>query len=290
MLGRLIKYEWKNLWKVESILAGIMAAFALMEAVMLQTPMFANLFLDNKEMPDVLEGLSITSMIFGAIFLALLIIGVLYGSMIFLGVRFYRSMYCDEGYLTHTLPVTKKELLGAKLITGMLWQIIMNVVAALSIAAIFTSITALSLRNGMDMTEVADEYTEIYTDLVDLDAGVLFHGTVTTLLTGLFEPFISISLIYGAITLAQLLKKNRGFMGIVFYFLINFVIRFVLTIFKGLGYITLLPLLDEMDSYSEYMNRSLFSSYDMRLILYLGVAIALVVISHYIIEQKLNLQ
>lgn len=290
MLGRLIKYEWKNLWKVESILAGIMAAFALMEAVMLQMPMFANLFLDNKEMPDVLEGLSITSMIFGAIFLALLIIGVLYGSMIFLGVRFYHSMYCDEGYLTHTLPVTKKELLGAKLITGMLWQIILNVVAALSIAAIFASITALSLRNGMDMTEVADEYTEIYTDLVDLDAGVLFHGTVTTLLTGLFEPFISISLIYGAITLAQLLKKNRGFMGIVFYFLINFVIRFVLTIFKGLGYITLLPLLDEMDSYSEYMNRSLFSSYDMRLILYLGVAIALVVISHYIIEQKLNLQ
>ena len=139
MLGKLIKYEWKSLWGVETLIASIILVFSIAEAVTLQTPLYANLFLDQKDLPEQMEVFSTMTLFFGFFLTAMLCSGVVFASLIYLGIRFYRSMYCDEGYLTHTLPVSKKQLLTAKILTAVLWQIIITLAVAVSVGVLVAS-------------------------------------------------------------------------------------------------------------------------------------------------------
>lgn len=43
-------------------------------------------------------------------------------SIILIYLRYYRNFFTDEGYLTFTLPVKRKTLLGAKLINACIWS------------------------------------------------------------------------------------------------------------------------------------------------------------------------
>lgn len=58
------------------------------------------------------------SVLFLYIIFLILIIGA---AELFIGIHFYRSLFSDEGYLTHTLPVTGSQLLLSKTIAGSIW-------------------------------------------------------------------------------------------------------------------------------------------------------------------------
>lgn len=50
--------------------------------------------------------------------------------------RFYKSMYSEQGYLTHTLPVSPLSNLNARLITSIVWLLISGIILVLSVSAI----------------------------------------------------------------------------------------------------------------------------------------------------------
>ena len=50
--------------------------------------------------------------------------------------RFYKSMYSEQGYLTHTLPVNPLSNLNARLITSLVWLLVSGIILVLSIMAI----------------------------------------------------------------------------------------------------------------------------------------------------------
>lgn len=60
--------------------------------------------------------------------------------------RFYKNLFTDEGYLMHTLPVSPKSLIGAKLLVSAVWF-------AASLAVIFLGIFVLVI-NGEVWTEI----------------------------------------------------------------------------------------------------------------------------------------
>lgn len=66
-------------------------------------------------------------------FFVLLLIGVLIGTFIISVQKFYRNLLKDEGYLTHTLPVSKKALISSKIITSALFGIISIIVVVVAI-------------------------------------------------------------------------------------------------------------------------------------------------------------
>lgn len=50
--------------------------------------------------------------------------------------RYYKNMYSNEGYLTHTLPVHPSQLLWSKLLTGFVWSALSYLVGAAVIAGV----------------------------------------------------------------------------------------------------------------------------------------------------------
>ena len=113
MLGKLFKHEWKNTYKIGLLMVLIMIGVTVFGCASFFTPLWVNGF--QNSFTGKLTPIDILGIVF-LIFYVISIIGVTYGILIYLGVRFYKSMYTDEGYLTHTLPVTSHHLL---LIKGM---------------------------------------------------------------------------------------------------------------------------------------------------------------------------
>lgn len=115
--------------------------------------------------------------------------------------RFYKSMYSEQGYLTHTLPVSPLSNLNARLITSIVWLLISGIILVLSIITIFLA----SEPNGFVNALRSFSYRE-------LDQSVLYS-------TGYHFPvlmLIVVLLVYTAISLGQLasLHKIRAAIGI----------------------------------------------------------------------------
>ena len=48
------------------------------------------------------------------------LIGCTLGTMLIIAIRFYKTCYTDQGYLTHTLPATTRQILNAKIMASIL--------------------------------------------------------------------------------------------------------------------------------------------------------------------------
>lgn len=117
MLGKLIKYEWKSIYKLCSILLGAMILTSLLGCIILRTPLVVELFRSSSSIAytEMQQTALVLMIMAGAVMYVLILMAVTYGILIYMGVHFYKSMYTDEGYLTHTLPVTGQQLLNSKI-------------------------------------------------------------------------------------------------------------------------------------------------------------------------------
>lgn len=102
MLGKLLKYDLKWVYKVLVIFYILALVFALIGRV------FS--FIDNSTMFDFLSkfscGVSVS-----------FIFSILINNIMRLWARFIQNIYKDESYLTHTLPVKKSEIYFSKAVT-----------------------------------------------------------------------------------------------------------------------------------------------------------------------------
>lgn len=120
MLGKLFRTEWKatSRWLVPLHL--ILLIVTIMGKILLSLGLFEN------ESFVVLTFLSTT-------FYVLLIMATGIITMVLLVMRFYKSLFTDEGYLTFTLPVTSHQLLISKIGVSCIWYLINLVAIVLSI-------------------------------------------------------------------------------------------------------------------------------------------------------------
>ena len=114
MLGKLMKYEWKNTWKVGCLMLLGMFLITVIGCVVLRMPGVTAIFDGNASVA--MSWLGISSFVATLILYVIMLMAATWGIMIFLGIRFYRSMYSDEGYLSHTLPVTANQLFLSKVL------------------------------------------------------------------------------------------------------------------------------------------------------------------------------
>ncbi len=286
MLGKLIKHEWKSVYKVGSLLLLSLLAVTLIGCLYFFSPMWTNLFSESNNM-DTLASLTGTFIGIGSLIVCIFtMIGVVYGMMIYLGVRFFKSMYTDEGYLAHTLPVTPHQLLCSKLLVGGFWMLIANVVALISIVGLILVMIA-SIANGVqadiDFWEMLREGVEAIIDLYERELGLnMTHYVVVGILTTIIGAFSSIMTIYGALTIGQLSKKYKAMMGILTYFglgLLNMIIGMVVSTVNMAANI------------SRGVSGEAISgiTYDYSLIISIVMGVGLYFLSYFIIKKKLNL-
>lgn len=135
MLGKLIKSEMKATGRYVGLiyLAGLLATVftALLWVIM-------NV-VDNNIYTSI--SMPINMMIW------FVIITAIYGGTALVNYfRFYRTMVSDEGYLTHTLPVTVDQLIVSKLLVAVIYDVI-RLIAIIAISAFIGFVIVLSSKN-----------------------------------------------------------------------------------------------------------------------------------------------
>lgn len=182
MLGKLLKYEFKATGRTFiPVYIGI-----LLIALINRGSRLINI-----------EAISnITGMILGALFVALIVL-----TIIVIVQRFHKNLLTDEGYLMFTLPVKTETIIGAKLITAVVWGILSIIVAA---------IAGLILSADAAFFEALGEFIQIVLKTTPNSEMMRMITYLFVLLGTMLATYISmILLIYLSLAIPQIAKISK---------------------------------------------------------------------------------
>ena len=187
MLRKLLKYDFKAMFNV------LLPVYA----VLIFLSLFNRLaeFLSNK-----LSILQIPASFISIIYVIVLI-GTPIATFIIAITRYYKNLAGDEGYLMHTLPVTKKDLVLSKLISYFVTLLVSVIVAliGLFVGEYGIKLNSDTLNNIINVIKAANTLTVILT-------------TITIIISIIFQQL----LMYASIALGQKQNTNKVIYSIVF--------------------------------------------------------------------------
>lgn len=212
-----------------------------------------------------------------------------------MGIRFYRSMYTDEGYLSHTLPVTANQLFLSKVLVSGVWYLFITIGIGISVVALIVSLmtgllnigelsSVLTQYNGNIWEFLADAFYELGRTYEEEMGINLLHYGITLLLTYVAGPFIAMVTLFGALTIGQLSSKHKGFMGILAYAGVT-----ILSSIIGSTVQSAFMFGTNVMSSQSGISVSANSAYDINVITSLLLAAIMYGVSYYIMNKKLNL-
>lgn len=277
MLGKLLKHEWKAVWKVPTLLIGIVMLAGLIAGLTFAMPIWDSDWVGLPMSGDML----IMTFFFG-------LSGVNIGIIIYFGVRYYRSMFTDEGYLTHTLPVSARELLLNKVITMSAWNLITmaGVIVSLMIfgGVAFLSLAPLDGAFAREVTRALAELPEIFSSSEMAGFQAFCASQILMLLTSAFSGTM---ILIGAITLGQMVRKHRILGAIGAYFAINGVVQMVNTVvMMPIMFNSMNNMWWEMDSPFPIFT----GFYTVMSLVFVAVSIGLYFLCEYLLKRQLELE
>ena len=289
-----MKYEWKNIWKAGTLMLLGMFIVTVIGCVVLQMPGVAEFF-DSNDVNGAQTWLVISSFVAILILYVIMLLASTWGMLIFLGIRFYRSMYTDEGYLSHTLPVTTNQLFLSKVLVSGAWYLFISIGIGISVLALLLSMMTglfnigevngiMTQYNGNIWEFLSDAFYElgrVYEDQMGIN---LLHYGITLLLTYVAGPFITMVTLFGALTIGQLSSKHKGLMGILAYAGLT-----ILSSIIGSTVQSVFMLGSNAMSSPGGVTLSTNSAYDINVITSLLIAAIMYGVSYYIMNRKLNL-
>lgn len=201
MLKKLFKYDFEATCRIFLVLYGIIAFLTVLGKILFTL------------VPDGLENVPLLSVLVPTYIL--LIIGLFAGFRIYLVVRFYRSLFTDEGYLYHTLPVKPWQLITSKLLVNVILSLLGILVLVLC---------GLILLAGGPMESLMANRFEI-TELIQLTFGVSPTGLLIFLL--FYAPIMecySYLMFFASIALGHVLIPKHKVLGSFVAYMIYYVI------------------------------------------------------------------
>lgn len=217
MLGKLIKNEWRAFWKIPAFVNIFLAVFTLFGVLSLLTKIV--------ESDNIIVN-ALTVVVFLIYMISLFAISFIIA--LYVAMRFYKNMYTDEGYLMHTLPVTKKELIFSKLIVAFVWTVITGIVM---VASVFALVLALfsATQSEITLAKVWQEIISVFTapefsQVMGMSFPVFAVVFVITVIIGIFS---NILMVYTSISFGQLFQKHKVIGSIVSYICIYTILQIV---------------------------------------------------------------
>lgn len=212
----------------------------------------------------------------------ILIMAVFFVTFFIIVIKYGRSIFGEEGYLTNTLPITSSQIIITKVLNYYLWNFVATlvVILALIIMYLHTEMIPFTFREAWDAT--VRVYRMIPPEVLSRGYFLLFLFAVLMIIS----PIVSILQVYFSIGIGSQFK-NKFIMSIVAYFGVSFVV----------GQITNIP----MSIYFVAMGERMESSNEQVLSAMIVVALlslAAVLISgivyffgtKYFMDKKLNLE
>lgn len=217
MLGKLFKHEWKSISKLLLIVHGFILIFALLSRIFLEINGGINVALSN-------DRNDIVSLIAALIlfFIVLFIFFAAVFTYVYIGYRFYKNVFTEQGYLTNTLPVTPTQIILSKELTGFLWMIIDVFVLIGSLAILFIDTDLLS---GLSQ--------EFSTWSISFSSIPIFFWFLLILL--LLSPFLMITHLYFCVSIGNLIPNHKVLGAIGTYIISYIIMQIISTAFLGIS-------------------------------------------------------
>lgn len=287
MLGKLIKHDWKAVWRIMFLMNAILVIMTVIGILSFQTSFW------NLDIPkmDVLSGIALL-----IYYVSIIVVGM--SSVIYFSVHFYRNLYTDEGYLMHTLPVRPKDLILSKLTVSSIWCIITSITI---ITSIFSLLYTVIVNFEKDYT--VEEFTEgLHTvvNFIAINLDTPFAVFVFTLIMYVvISTVCSMLMIYGSISIGQLWSKHKILGSILTYLGIYIVHQIVssITLSFATSDFSTLDFESSIDANSNLANgivdlnisSTIWSAMFSTTIVMLILGVVLFFVSDLIMKKKLNL-
>lgn len=179
---------------------------------------------------EVIFAESEVGLVFGVlgIYLAIAVVsGYSIATVIFIGIRFYRNFYTDEGYLTFTLPVKRSTLFFSKVLSGTIFLVSTSLVVIVSFV-----LALLMVPSSMeDSTPVLFEVLRFLWSMIEgifesaSDTATMITMLILSLLILFCLMLFEILALYFCITVGSVItKKLKVLAAIGCYYALNFAI------------------------------------------------------------------
>lgn len=199
MLGKLIKQEFKNTYKLMLTLYGTYAAIAVLATI--SAHLLASGNVENMEgVPMAILPLFILSTI--AVFVA---------TFIYICVNYYKTMYSVQGYLTHTLPVKTTTIFNVKFLVSFIWLLASIFLLSAGIFFVVNAAAYGEFFNLLSQFDVAEFSKRFYEEFGMKFSTVFAYGAAGCVL-GLS---VMILWIFTSFSIGQLSGKHKVAISVV---------------------------------------------------------------------------
>lgn len=196
MLGKLFKHEFKSTAKVMLTIYGVLILTTILGILGFSTQ---TMLTDYEPLPLVINLLFISTVILYILSIFTLFI-VTY---VYVCLHFYKTMYSDQGYLTHTLPVKPSTLFHVKLTTAWVWMMGTMILFFLSIFLLLISIT-----RGELFTQLMFD-TDFQYEFLNIVGMTIGQFSVTFFVQLAFSCLSYLLTIFASISIGQLFTSHK---------------------------------------------------------------------------------
>lgn len=284
MLKKLFVHEWRSFWKVPAAMCLFALAYALIGALTFQTDLWTS---DYRLVRLVL--------VFGSIGYFILLIAPAIILSIYTALRFYRNLFTDEGYLMHTLPVKKWELITAKGLVAVIWNVITTITTLLSVLLVILLISMSSRYGGVTWADITESFAQFFHEAIPIVKEMFRMPVwmVALLFLGSFivGAFYNTLLLYASVSIGHLWKKHPMAGTVLSYIGFYLAISFLTSAFSinslnlTMGNIFFASNYTAYASMGDYLLRVLGNGY---LVSAIGILV-FYAITEWIMSHKLNL-
>lgn len=272
MLKKLYKYDFKSIFKLWKIFAIIIFTASVLMGLFFGAIDVSTIDEYNHPLIYIIFTLTVLAFVFAmsAFIISPTILSI---------VRFCKNLFSDEGYLTFTLPVKKKDILNAKLKSALVLECLTIVVAFFSI---FVCLVLSGIQHPEDVVHIIGD---IFDSFVDKGVWSIIYLVEILLLIFAIITYM-ILLIYACITFACLItKKARVITAIGIYYGINSILGILWNLFAMSSF------------FGTSIIMQLYTASDVAIASILGIVIIFIsivclllyMLEYYFLDKKLNL-
>ncbi len=281
MLGKLIKHEFKAVNRLmiplhlALILVSIIGRFYIQYGVLSdagQTFMSQNLWFTI--INGSLAGMYVVALI------AISIVTHLYLQIL----RPRKTLFTDEGYLTHTLPVSAADHIWSKLIVAFVWSVLDTVLILLSLLAMFVNKLVLADFSSLFRTLI-ESFSEAF--------GMSFAmGMTLFVLITIFDTIAGILIIYACMAVGHSFNNHKILASIGIYAGYNVVVSLISSIFTTILGTRSVSTPNAILAYATMAGTSSYFWGVMiySLILSIALAVGAFAATNYFLKRRLNLE
>ena len=245
MLSKLLKYDLKYTFKVLVVFYVLSLFFAVLTRLLFN--------IDDSFIMNIVAKISSGTFI-------VMIVNIIINNLMRPWVRFKTNLYGDESYLTHTLPVNKKDIYLSKMLMGIITLFVSVLVIGITAFIAYYSKENIQFIKSL-LLPLADSYNSSIFSIIIVILFVLFLECINLLQTG-----------YIGMILGHKMNNNKMLKSILFGFITYSISQLIVFISLFIG------ALFNKDFMNLFFTNEMINIDVLKLVVYISIFVYLLII------------